>query len=434
MFQRRAASFLPIGLALTALLRAQENLEIPNWSAPPFWSAPVKWEKGGEAEPLSVEGSAADPSPFVAVPPCRIADTRGNGFTGQAGPPTILANTLRTFQVTGTVPGVTTQCGILPGAIAVSFQFTVTSMTSGGNLIAWPSGPAPTTSVLNWNASSVAIGSGTVVQVSGTGALNVQVNAPIGQAANLIIDVNGFYLPGGLDGFYVNEGQTSSISSSMIADGAIVNVDINAAAAIADTKLATIATAGKVADTALSANVTKLGDTIEANEITNITRSVSIPLATFIDCQTDIFAPLDFINGTDPIANLTSAATDGAGTAIQFDTTPGTEDQNSEICSQLSVPADYASGGSLRVRTQKGGHSGATEVLNCAAQINGGSIQAAGTVEITSISTASLVCTPTIAALAPGDSLAFHLSITSSGTMDDFVVIRSVAFEYTASQ
>jgi len=47
----------------------------------------------------------------------------------------------------------------------------------------------------------------------------------------------------------------SSIESSEITDGTIVNVDINVSAAIADTKLGTIATAGKVADTALSTNV-----------------------------------------------------------------------------------------------------------------------------------------------------------------------------------
>jgi len=49
----------------------------------------------------------------------------------------------------------------------------------------------------------------------------------------------------------------SSITSAKIADGAIVNADVNAAAGIVDTKLATIATAGKVsnsATTAVSAN------------------------------------------------------------------------------------------------------------------------------------------------------------------------------------
>ena len=54
-------------------------------------------------------------------------------------------------------------------------------------------------------------------------------------------------------------GQT--IETGEITDGTIVNADIGAAAGIVDTKLATIATAGKVADTALSANVAFLNGT-----------------------------------------------------------------------------------------------------------------------------------------------------------------------------
>jgi hypothetical protein len=50
----------------------------------------------------------------------------------------------------------------------------------------------------------------------------------------------------------------SSIDSSEITDGTIVDADISPSAAIADAKLATISTAGKVADTALSTNVALL--------------------------------------------------------------------------------------------------------------------------------------------------------------------------------
>src|SRR6185503_5342594 len=50
-------------------------------------------------------------------------------------------------------------------------------------------------------------------------------------------------------------GQT--VESAEITDGTIVNADINAAAAIADTKLATISAAGKVADSALSLNIAR---------------------------------------------------------------------------------------------------------------------------------------------------------------------------------
>ncbi|MEO0228292.1 MAG: hypothetical protein ABIL70_09620 [candidate division WOR-3 bacterium] len=46
----------------------------------------------------------------------------------------------------------------------------------------------------------------------------------------------------------------------MIVDRTITNADISAAAAIADTKLGTISTAGKVADTSLCSNVALLNN------------------------------------------------------------------------------------------------------------------------------------------------------------------------------
>jgi hypothetical protein len=61
----------------------------------------------------------------------------------------------------------------------------------------------------------------------------------------------------------------SSIDSSEILDGAIVNADISASAAIADSKLETISTPGKVADSALSATISKLGSSIDSSEITD---------------------------------------------------------------------------------------------------------------------------------------------------------------------
>lgn len=84
---------------------------------------------------------------------------------------------------------------------------------------------------------------------------------------------------GGLSGTVTVAIDTNAVTSAMIADGTIAAVDIangtitntqiNAAAAIADSKLATISTAGKVADTALSANVSLLGSSIDSSEITD---------------------------------------------------------------------------------------------------------------------------------------------------------------------
>lgn len=62
---------------------------------------------------------------------------------------------------------------------------------------------------------------------------------------------------------------SNAVTSGKIADDTITDVDISAVAAISDTKLATISTAGKVADSALSGNVTLLGLTIESSDISD---------------------------------------------------------------------------------------------------------------------------------------------------------------------
>jgi hypothetical protein len=59
-----------------------------------------------------------------------------------------------------------------------------------------------------------------------------------------------------------------SIESAEIGDGTIMNADINATAAIADTKLATIFTAGKVANSATTAGINNAPNTIVLRDAT----------------------------------------------------------------------------------------------------------------------------------------------------------------------
>jgi hypothetical protein len=62
-------------------------------------------------------------------------------------------------------------------------------------------------------------------------------------------------------GTVITTGDTGSVTSTMILDGTILNADINASAAIVDTKLATIATAGKVSGSAItSGNISTSGN------------------------------------------------------------------------------------------------------------------------------------------------------------------------------
>lgn len=424
------------------------GLELRNWSAPPFVTLPKPEKEDPDSPPdigpysAEVTEGTAPPQvlPLQTIPPCRIADTRGNGFSGQAGPPALNTGP-RVFQISGSVPGLPLQCGIPLIARAVSFQFTIVTPNSAGNLIAWPGGPAPTISVLNWSAGETALGNGTVVPLSMGGSLSVQINAATGGATgHLVLDVNGYYGPS-IDDFFVHHQEMSSVSSFMITDGTIVNADINASAAIADTKLATIATAGKVADSALSSNVTKLGSTIETPEIANdavtgakiadIVRSVPIPLGTFFDCQTGNGAAIDFASGADRVADFGAPSTDGSRRVLSFDDDAGLEDQDSEVCSEFIVPPDYVSGGHFRFRASGGG-VGATEVINCSAGQNSNPHGTVGLAPVGPL--AFYTCTPTFTGLTGGTLIDFFLKITSNGTMDDPVAIFGVEFRYTASQ
>jgi len=67
-------------------------------------------------------------------------------------------------------------------------------------------------------------------------------------------------------GTVVTTGDTGTVTSTMIADGTIVNADINASAAIVDTKLATISTSGKVSNSATTAASANTASAIVARD------------------------------------------------------------------------------------------------------------------------------------------------------------------------
>jgi hypothetical protein len=85
-------------------------------------------------------------------------------------------------------------------------------------------------------------------------------------------------------GTIVSTGDTGSVTSTMILDGTILNADINASAAIVDTKLATIATAGKVSNSATTATDANTASAIVARDASgnfNVSAINNGPLAGF---------------------------------------------------------------------------------------------------------------------------------------------------------
>jgi hypothetical protein len=138
-------------------------------------------------EPVDGAVLAAVPTPpiaFVAIPPCRLADTRGNGFTGAFGPPALIALTPRVFPVAG-------YCGIPNTAQAVSANLTVVSPLAAGYVSIWPEGavqPVPLVASMTYAAGQV-ISNAAMAPLGTNGGITVYSKA----GTNFVIDVNGYF-------------------------------------------------------------------------------------------------------------------------------------------------------------------------------------------------------------------------------------------------
>lgn len=142
--------------------------------------------------------SAAGPFQFYSVTPCRIVDTRGNGFTGFFGPPALAGGQPRSFPITSS------PCGIPADAKAVALNVTVVGPSLEGFIKIWPANLGqPNVSTINFMANEPAIANGAIVPLALDGAGNtIQGSAQIsvvygtavaGGVTNLILDVTGFF-------------------------------------------------------------------------------------------------------------------------------------------------------------------------------------------------------------------------------------------------
>jgi glucose/arabinose dehydrogenase len=121
-------------------------------------------------------------SRFHTLTPCRVADTRN--AAGPYGGPALIANTTRTFTMTG-------RCGIPATARAVSLNVTVTQPTALGDLRLFPGGAQlPGTSTINFNAGQTRANNA-LLPLNTAGDLSVRCVMPTG-SVHLVLDVNGY--------------------------------------------------------------------------------------------------------------------------------------------------------------------------------------------------------------------------------------------------
>jgi hypothetical protein len=195
------AALLPVLLLAAASALADDAIELRNWTAPPYWAPHATDIAEGPAAVRKDDGRAgretlALPSaalPFIAIPPCRIADTRDGSFPANFGPPSLVGGaTGRTFVIpSGPCPGLPADAG------AWSLNFTVVAPPGtppGGYLSVWPTGGTqPIVSTLNFTSNSI-LANAAVVPAGTGGGINVFVNF----STDLIIDINGYYSGAGV--------------------------------------------------------------------------------------------------------------------------------------------------------------------------------------------------------------------------------------------
>jgi hypothetical protein len=125
---------------------------------------------------------------YYPLTPCRIVDTRtGFGFSGEFGPPAIVAGATRNF------PLQQSSCGIPSSAQAYSLN--VTAMVPSGEdlvyLTAFPAGQTlPNASTLNAPNGGV-VASSAIVSAGTEGAISVFSS----NATELLVDINGYFAP-----------------------------------------------------------------------------------------------------------------------------------------------------------------------------------------------------------------------------------------------
>jgi hypothetical protein len=149
-----------------------------------FSGAPTLTVSTPEVRTLDVLGYTLASSTglrFVAVTPCRVADTRNPN--GPFGGPVISGGTSRSF----TVPN--SSCGIPSTALAYSLNVTVVPPGPLGFLTIWPTGqPLPLVSTLN--SLDGRIKADAAIVVAGTsGAVSVFVS----NTSHVIVDINGYF-------------------------------------------------------------------------------------------------------------------------------------------------------------------------------------------------------------------------------------------------
>ena len=180
-------------------------------------------------------------------------------------------------------------------------------------------------------------------------------------------------------------------------------------------------------------------DAIGPGEIQDITRSVNLPLGSFVNVTDGTGLNFTASDGLTPDFELD----DGGGLVITWDDDSDGAGANvgdtDFVASTFTVPQDFASGGTFGLRGSKPTHTtGVGERFACVVIINGDGPGGVGGANLGNAANASYsVPVPPPEPYSAGASVSLRCQasdIPGGSTFDDPVRLHSVEFRYTATQ
>lgn len=172
-------------MAYFSMMLLLMNPPLQQWQAPIHMQLSESAKGGGERAAIT-----STPLNLVAMQPCRLLDTRPSAPANQrliSGP--IAAN------VAVEVPVRNGTCALPATALGYSFNVTVDTTATGplAFLSAWPTGSRPASLVSILNAPNGGFVANAVTIAAGTGG---SIDLFASSATHVVIDVNGYYVPG----------------------------------------------------------------------------------------------------------------------------------------------------------------------------------------------------------------------------------------------
>lgn len=208
---------LAMGLTMAIPSSTAASQPAGRTAAPTALGAPPAPGGGPGATPFVPTFQPTSELLYVAVPPCRIADTRkGGGLIG--------GGSTRTFHVTGTsgfapAGGTSGGCGIPAGASAAAISVTGTGSTGSGFMTVFAQGGSrPNVSQVSFTRGQNVSTPANAPLNPGSGSVSVYNSA----TTHVLLDVSGYYVKP-LAGFISPSGGTYAGSSRVVSSSRVTD-------------------------------------------------------------------------------------------------------------------------------------------------------------------------------------------------------------------